>query len=321
MTDDLVEGCTARQCVICGNDAHDNGQDCRTLARQTRHEAMTEAKNRGWRDYQPEPDPRDACTIRAHNLGMTCTRCRDRMRSQLRDLPELYALAGGELSPGASTGGSGTEASLGLRVAALDLRQGGDVIGVLASWDKAWADWYQDAPAVDWTRRSRHHSDPVGRTLIDICARIDAQLDRACAVDTGIDVFAQELNDLHAAARIAARTTGSRHQEVTCPADRDAGICGARIRISGLELHDVVYCPRCQSRWELHRLLLVAASDREAGVWLPVDDVALLIGVSKPTLNRWAKDGRVQREHGLFELQSVRDAIAKGTGTSTSRGA
>lgn len=313
---DLIEGCTARACVICGQDAHDTGHDCRVLARAARHEAMTEAKARGWRDYEPKPDPRADCTIRAQHLGMTCTRCRDRMRTQIRDIPELYALAGGELSPGASTGGSGTEASLGLRVAALDLRQGSDVIGVLASWDKAWADWYQDTPAVDWTRRSRHRSDPVGRTLLDICARIDALLDRACAIDAGIDVFAQELNDLHAAARIAARTTGSRQQEVTCPADQEAGICGARIRISGLELDDVVYCPRCQSRWELHRLLLVAASDRDAGVWLPVDDVALLIGISKPTLNRWAKDGRVQREHGLFELQSVRNAIAAGTGKS-----
>lgn len=316
---DLVAGCTARPCVVCDQPAHDTGQDCRTLAHQARHEALAEAKARGWRDYEPEADSRSDCTIRAHHLGMTCGRCRDRMRTQLRDLPELYALAGGELSPGASTGGSGTEASLGLRVAALDLRQGGDVIGVLASWDKAWADWYQDAPAIDWSRRSRHRSDPVGRTLIDIVGRIDAQLDRACAVDPGIDVFAQELNDLHAAARIAARTTGSRSQEVTCPADQEDGICGARIRISGLELHDVVYCPACRSRWELQRLLRVTAADREAGVWVPVEDVTLLYGIPKRTLNRWASDGRVARNHGLFELQSVRDAIAKGT--SKSKGA
>lgn len=313
------DACTARPCVICDQYAHDTGQDCRVLARAARREAMTEAKSRGWRDYDPEPDPRAHCPIRAHHLGMTCTRCRDRMRAQLHDIPELYALAGGELNPGASTGGgSGTETSLGLRVAALDLRQGSDIIGVLASWDKAWADWYQDTPAVDWTRRSRHRSDPVGRTLVDLCTRLDALLDRACAIDAGIDVFAQELNDLHAAARIAARTTGSRQQEVTCPADQDTGICGARIRISGLELDDVVYCPRCQSRWELHRLLLVAASDRDAGVWLPVDDVALLIGISKRTLNRWASEGRTSRSHGLFELQSVRDAIAKGTSKGAS---
>lgn len=307
------EACTARPCVICGDYAHDTGQDCRTLARQDRADAVAEGRARGWRDYQPEADPRADCPVRAHHLGMTCARCRDRMRRQLREIPELYALAGGELRPGASSGSRGTEASLGLRVSALDLRQGADVIGILASWDRAWTE-DRGEQAVDWTRRSRHHSDPVGATLVSLCARLAHDLDHSCAVDAGIDVFAQELNDLHLGARSAARTMQARHTEVECPNDRDEGICGARIRVGGLELDDVIHCPGCHRRWELHRLLLVVDSDRDAGAWLPVEDVALLYGVSRPTLNRWAKEGRVQRNHGLFELQSVRDAIAKGTG-------
>ena len=158
----------------------------------------------------------------------------------------------------------------------------------------------------------------VGATLVSLCARLAHDLDHSCAVDAGIDVFAQELNDLHLGARSAARTMQARHTEVECPNDREAGICGARIRVGGLELDDVVHCPGCHRRWELHRLLLVVDSDRDAGAWLPVEDVALLYGVSRPTLNRWAKEGRVQRNHGLFELQSVRDAIAKGTGKGAS---
>lgn len=311
---DLVDGCTARPCVVCEQPAHDTGQDCRTLARQSRHEALAEAKARGWRDYEPDPDPRDGCPIRAHHLGMTCGRCRDRMRRQLLEIPELYALAGGELSPGASAGGGGTEASLGLRVAALDFREGSDVLGMLASWARTWEEDFDDTPR-DWSRLS-HGTDRVGATLVDLTRHLSRELDRACAVTPGIDVFAQELNDLHLEARVAARTITARHTEVECPADREDGICRARIRVGGLELKDVVHCPKCHTRWELKRLLLVADSDREAGAWLPVDDVALLIGVPKRTLNRWASEGRVQRAHGLFELQSVRDAIAAGTGKS-----
>lgn len=314
---ELVDGCTARPCVICEQFAHDTGQDCRTLAREARHEAMAEAKARGWRDYEPETDPRADCPVRAHHLGMTCARCRDRMRKQLREIPELYALAAGELTPGSSGGGRGTETSLGLRITALDLRQGADVIGILATWAQAWAEDF-DEEGADWNRRSPHGKDPVGATLVAVTRHLDHELDRACAISPGIDVFAQELNDVYLAARSAARTMDARHTEVECPNDRDDGICGARIRIGGLELDDVVHCPGCARRWELHRLLLVAASDQSAGAWLPVEDVALLIGVPKSTLNRWAREGRVQRKHGLFELQSVRDAIAKGTSKGAS---
>ena len=52
-------------------------------------------------------------------------------------------------------------------------------------------------------------------------------------------MFAKELNDVYLAARSAARTIEARHTEVECPSDREDGICGARIRIGGLELDDV----------------------------------------------------------------------------------
>lgn len=70
---DLVAGCTARPCVVCDQPAHDTGQDCRTLAHQARHEALAEAKARGWRvptvdeALNPELDqhgfPTGACPI------------------------------------------------------------------------------------------------------------------------------------------------------------------------------------------------------------------------------------------------------------------
>lgn len=270
--------CLATPCVVCGDHAHRLGELC----------------------------PNDAhCPVRAINLGMTCRRCHDRMASQLREIPELYALALGELETGSGNGGRSSETSLGLRLAALDLRHGGDVIGVLVSWELDWRETYDDDTVTPLVRAD----DRAGATIVEVCGYLLAGLHRACTSHPAIDVFAQELAEIHGAARTAARTTGARHTEVECPADHDDGICGARIRVSGLELTDVVYCPRCRSRWELHRLLLVAASDTEAGVWLPVDDVALLLGVSRRTLFRWAKAGHVQREHGLFELESVRTAI------------
>ncbi len=306
------ETCTARNCVVCHQHAHLEGEDCRTLARQARHEARQQARAQGWRDYEPEPDPRADCPVRGTHLGMTCQRCHDRMAQHLVELPELYALAAGELLPARGSGtGRGTETSLGLRIGALDLRSGVDVIGVLATWHRDWTEHYDEEP-VDWTRRSHHPSDPVGATLVDVCSVMRRGLLRACQSHPGIDVFAQELSDLVVTARQAARTGTARATVVDCPADHDDGTCGARLTITGLERSDVVWCKRCGSRWEVERLLLVVASDRDAGVWLPAEDVALLMRVGERTLRRWARDGHVQRHGGLYELNSVRAAIRAG---------
>lgn len=306
------ETCTARPCVVCHQDVHLEGEDCRVLARQARVEARQHAKAQGWRDFEPDPDPREDCPVRGVSLGMACRRCHDRMAGHLAELPELYALAAGELLPiSGSGGGRGTETSLGLRIGALDLRSGADVIGVLATWHRDWTEFYGEEP-IDWTRRSHHRSDPVGATLVDVCAVMLRGLRRACQSHPGIDVFAQELTDLVVAARAAARTGTPHATVVDCPADREDGTCGARLTITGLARTDVVWCKRCSSRWEVERLLLVVASDRDAGVWLPAEDVALLMRVGERTLRRWARDGHVQRHAGLYELNSVREAIRTG---------
>lgn len=279
--------CLATRCVICHDHAHRLGEIC---------------------------PPADRCSVRAVSLGMACRRCHDRMASQLREIPELYALAGGELGTG--SGGSSsrsTEPSLGLRVAALDLRQGADVLVKLGMWQREWSEFFE-APIVSWAKHSRSDSDPTGQTIVDLCARLGADLHRVCAAHPAIDDFAKELNAIHSAARTAARTTGRRHTVVDCPADQpERGICGAPLRITSLELTDVVYCRRCSTRWEVHRLLLVTAADAEAGVWLAVEDAAMLYGVHQRTLRKWAKAERIVRLNGLYEAGSIRLAIHDGT--------
>lgn len=279
--------CLAKPCVVCHQPAHELGQQCA---------------------------PNKRCPVKAVHLGMTCRRCYDQLATKLREIPEFYALAAGEMSlgSGGSGGHGGSETSIGLRVAALDLRSGADAIGTLAAWDRDWSEFYDEKPT-DWNRRRRHHSDPVGATLVGLCGALRAGLHRACQTHPGIDVFAQEVTELHAQAKAAARANGARAVQVDCPADHLDGTCGAPLRIAGLELADAVYCRRCHTRWEVHRLLLVAAADSTATVWLTVDDVALLLGISQATLKRWAKAGRIRREHGLFDVASVRAAIRTGT--------
>lgn len=286
--------CSARLCVVCTQPAHTPGEEC---------------------------DAGEACPTERVHLGMTCRWCWQRMDRQLRELPEEYALAAAELLPGAG-GERGGESSLGLRIAALDLRSGADLLGVLGEWEREWREFFEDPePSAPPRAQADHQArgDRVGANVVAVCAWLRENLIRACRAHPAVDDFAHELSLLHQQARVAARTGGRRHKWVECPTDTDTGRCGAQLKLTGLELTDEVYCRACRATRDVHRLLLVAAADAESGVWLPAEDVALLLGLSTRTLRDWGKRGLVQRRSGLYELRSVRKAIADGAtrGTAT----
>lgn len=283
--------CSARLCAVCAEPAHTPGEEC---------------------------DAGEACTTDRVHLGMTCRRCYERMARQLRDLPELYVWAGRELTPGAATGNArGTERGIGLRVSALDFRAGSDVLGALYAWERDWRETFEDpAPTV----APRAERDRVGANLVAVCGWLHENLIRTCRAHAAVSVFAGELNDLHAEASVAARVTGRRHVQVDCPTDTEHGRCGAGLRLTGLELHQSVYCRACRVTRDVHTLLLVAATDAESGVWLSGDEVAILLGVPESVLRRWASRDEVQRRSGQYELGSVKDAIRRGASRS-SRGA
>lgn len=259
------------------------------------------------------PCTEHGCTRRdAAATLQCCRRCYTRLEHQLNEIPELYALAAAEMHPGGSTGGGrSTEPSLGIRVAALDFRSGADVFTELGRIDGLLRH-HTGEPQVDWTVLSHHKSDRVGRTIVDLCASVNARLHTAARTYPHLRDLARDLNHLHHTARTAARTIGRHHQVVDCPADSIHGICGARIPITGQTLDDVVHCPRCATHWEVKRLLLVAQSDQAAGVWLAPEDASVLLNVPTRTLRQWAKEGKVQRSHGLYEVGSIKDAIQAG---------
>lgn len=289
----------APQCVICARHTCDTTLEHPHPA----HRRCTDAC----------PCTHHGCTRRDTAATLQCCRrCYTRLEHHLTEIPELYALAAAELLPGAGHGGGrSTEPSLGIRVAALDLRSGTDLFAELGRLDALLRRWTTSAPA-DWTVRSRHDTDPTGQTLIDLVNSLHDQLHIAARIYPNLPALARDLARINHTARTAARTTGRHHQVVDCPADSTRGICGARIQITGHALEDVVHCPRCGSQWEIQRLLLVAASDQAAGVWLAPEDASVLLAVPERTLRRWAAAGQVERANGLYEVGSIRAAIQAG---------
>lgn len=255
---------------------------------------------------------------RKPRAGYTCGRCLGQMRDQLKDLPELYLWAARELSPGSASGERGSERSIGVRVGALDLRWGGDLISRLMNWCHIWR---EDFGLVLWVEPWTNASDPVGATLVEVCRFLDANLARASESHPGIDVFAQELAALYGQATSAARTRPRQAWVVSCPTDADGGRCGSSLRVTGEDFGSSVVCKSCHTSWDVMRLLHVCIHDAASTLWLPASEIALLYSVPESTLRLWLTAGEVRREHGRYDVGSVRSAMLGRTRTRRGLGA
>lgn len=246
---------------------------------------------------------------RKPRAGFTCGPCLQRMRRQLKDLPELYVWAGAELLPGSSTGARGSERSIGLRVGALDLRWGGDVLARLTGWARIWR---EDFALVTWVEPAPFAKDPTGATLVQLVRFVDSLLGRVSLEHLAVDEFARELADIHGSAVSAARTAPREAWVVSCPADHGSGSCGKRLRVTGEDFGGEILCRGCGTSWDVMRLLHVSAHDKGSTLWLPAEEVGLLYGVKERTLRDWAARGLVRREHGRYDAASVREAMLSG---------
>lgn len=250
---------------------------------------------------------------------LVCRRDYERLETQLSEIPELYALALGELQPGQGSGGRSNETSLGLRVAALDLRAGGDALERLATWERDWREQFDLDPVRAGTGRqqatdryARGRTDAVGASLTGVCGFLLAHLHHACQAHYAIDEFAHDLAAIHASARAAANIGQRPGWIVDCPADHLDGICTARLRVTGEHYGSTITCPRCRTVWEVSRLLRVVGSTTGAEVWLPAEEVGLLVGLNERTLRKWASKGLVRRQGGRYSVDDVRQVIAEG---------
>lgn len=290
------------------------------------------------------------CTREA-TLGQTCRQCYDRLREQLSEIPIAYEQAADELAPGQTGHAGGAEPSIGLRISALDLRHAAGYINELGEWARQWRldkisdpaelqyvcdiNYHPDdatnstgpndrgeqtPPTADYSalhatlhRYGKGATDTAGTSLRAVIDELIIGLHEACKRFGGIREFADSVRQLHGQARAASQTTPRQAWVVQCPADHEPdGRCALPLRISGDDFGTAVVCPRCHTQWDVQRLLLVAESDTESTLWLPAEEIQLLLGVKERTLRRWAAKGNVIREHGRYDVGSVRTAIADG---------
>jgi hypothetical protein len=139
---------------------------------------------------------------------------------------------------------------------------------------------------------------------------LQSWLGKSCDEHPAIDEFARELRDLH---RVYEQAAGIRHRpswRVTCPADTSEGECGANLRVTLEDFDSTVYCRNCETTWVTERLLRVTASSKLAELWLDAEAASEWLGVHPSTLRKWAVEGRIKREHGRYEVHSLKALVS-----------
>jgi hypothetical protein len=243
---------------------------------------------------------------------MACARCQNRMAAQLTDILEYTALASGELLPGQGGDGRSSERGLGIRLEALDLVAGHDVLPVLESWERMFREEWGYAPWGPTTfARGRGQADQPLAYMTGTVAFLRGNLEKICG-HVAVDDFASEVNTCWHQARSAARRQPRQAWRVTCPTDIDDGECGNVLRVSGQDFGGTITCKRCSTTWLTDRLLMVVASSNHAELWLDPEAAAEWVGVGVRTLRKWAKLGKIKRDQGRYEVHSLREALAVG---------
>jgi hypothetical protein len=253
------------------------------------------------------------CVICQHNTDRyACTKCQRRISDHLGDIVNYAALAEDELLPGRGGDGRSTERSLGIRLQALDLVSGHTVLPILESWERMFREEWGYAP---WgptsLERGKGQQDQPTAYLTGTVAFLRGNLDRICQ-HAAVDDFSSEITQVWRQAREAARQQPRQAWRVTCPADADDGECGNVLRITGEDFGREVTCKACRTTWPTDRLLMVVATSTQARLWVDAAAINTMAGLTDRTLRRWAKEGRISRQGGLYDFAQVMDTMRQG---------
>lgn len=251
--------------------------------------------------HEHDEDQPDTCTPRCRRRetseGQACAQCAQRIRDDLDQILECYALTNTP-STGVRLGGTrSTGISLPGGTDRMNWRAS-DLHNTLTAWCRDWAQTWNLALPTHPRRGT-----PVG---VVTAWFLRAHLRNALATHPAIADFAREISQLARTGRVLAHLT-TPGQTIACPGPGGSG-CGQRLRVNIADPDAAHPCRRCGTNWDTAWLLRLAAHV-DTPVWVDIEVAARVTGVSERTLRRWAAADRIRRDRGRYELRSIRKAM------------
>ena len=225
-----------------------------------------------------------------------CNSCTSKVRSALLELPVFQHEAGFYLAPGRSGAGAvSTERSIGINVSALDFSMATELLRVLHSWEVI-------------IRNDRNLTRPA---LLVRGPTIEAEVHETCTfhiihLDWSLTQewakeFADEVNELHAKGKSAAKRFSEQPRRIPCPTDD----CKRFVVIDVEHLMEEVQCLGCRERWSVLRLVALAMLNERRRFFLDVEAIALWLGITERAVYQIIKAHAVSQRGKLYDLSEI----------------
>ena len=239
------------------------------------------------------------CQVCKSEIETECRSCFGRMRSILKELPQLQFEAGFYLEPSRTGSGAVTaERSIGINVNALDFSMATDLLAILHSWEII-------------IRRERHLTLPA---LVPKERTTDAEVQATCDFhiahlswtlqqDWALD-FAGELWGLHARGRAAAKKFKEQARRIPCPTDD----CSRFVVIDVEQLSQDVSCFGCKQSWSVLRLVALAMSNPNRRFFLDVEAISAWLQMTQREVYRLVKKFDIEKRGSTYDLQAIMKA-------------
>ena len=239
------------------------------------------------------------CLICKKSSEGECRSCFGRLRSVLKELPDLQFEAGFYLEP--SRTGSGVvsaERSIGINVNALDFSMATDLLAILHGWEAIIRRDRQLTPPALVTREPTTDME-VDATCEFHIAHLSWTLLQPWALD-----FAGEVWQLHARGRAAAKKFKEQARRIPCPTDD----CNRFVVIDVEQLSQDVSCFECKQSWSVLRLVALAMSNPNRRFFLDIEAISSWLQMTEREVYRLVKKFEIEKRGYTYDLQALMKA-------------
>jgi len=239
------------------------------------------------------------CLICKKSSEGECRGCFGRLRSVLKELPDLQFEAGFYLEP--SRTGSGVvsaERSIGINVNALDFSMATDLLAILHGWEAIIRRDRQLTPPALVTREPTTDME-VDATCEFHIAHLSWTLLQPWALD-----FAGEVWQLHARGRAAAKKFKEQARRIPCPTDD----CNRFVVIDVEQLSQDVSCFECKQSWSVLRLVALAMSNPNRRFFLDIEAISSWLQMTEREVYRLVKKFEIEKRGYTYDLQALMKA-------------